>query len=38
MIYLTEVKTENENNLKGGNKNEIDTNTNTYQTKVKDIL
>jgi hypothetical protein len=36
MINLTEEKTENENNLKGGNNNEI--NTNTYQTKVKDTL
>lgn len=36
VINLTEEKTENENNLKGNN--EINTNTNTYQTKVKDTL
>ena len=38
VINLIGKKTENEHNLKDGNNNEINTNTNTYQTKIKDTL
>ena len=40
IINITEEKTENENNVKSGKNNEINTNANTnnYQTKVKETL
>ena len=38
VINLTEEKMENEKNLKSGNNNEINTNINTYQAKIKDTL
>ena len=38
VINLIGKKTENEHILKDGNNNEINTNTNTYQTKIKDTL